>query len=252
MKQSLRRLTPVGMAQLREYLADLRRDGACPVPLKMLDDPILSEEAFPAVQLSRPGFATKRAAAVYLDEKLAPLGDRSNLLLDSGLWSWLALYYFDDVCPVGSNGKRAPLAEPHYVLDANNSRRRYRHLLATPFKIIGDLAVHNRILLDLPLTTHGDLTEQVMGRLYLLRPPSVQALIDRLYFDPVRGRAKPGIISKKAKPGDLRNRLTIRLRQLLVTYDVAGMACDDLLELLGDEFKVWDTTIPEGGQGKSA
>jgi hypothetical protein len=189
---------------------------------------------------------------VYLAEKLTPLGDRSNLLSDSGLWSWLALYYFDDVCPVGSNGKREPKADPHYLLDANNSRRRYRHLLATPFQIIGELAIYNRILLDLPVSTHGELTEQVMGRLYLVRPPAVQALIDRLYFDPIRGRAKRGIIPTKAKPGDLRNRLPVRLRQLLVTYDVAGMECDDLLELLGDEFKAWDKTAPEGGQVKSA
>jgi hypothetical protein len=238
MSDRARRLTEKGISQFRDYLAKLRKDRSLAIPERLLVDPECSESIRGAPSVERPGFATKRQAAEYLAKSLAPLG-ASDIMRDAGLWSWLALYYFQDICPKDSEGKRKPVADPHYILDAQNSKRRYRHLLATPYQIINVMPDHNRIFLDAPLSVHGDLVEQTMGRLYLIRLAPVREIMDRLYYDKERGKAKRGIISKKEKPGDLRNRLPIRIRQLQKTYDVAGLTGDQLLDLLGSEFDRW-------------
>jgi hypothetical protein len=165
-----------------------------------------------------------------------------DVLSDVGLWSWLSIFYFDSVC-TSRNGKRKVLADPHYILEAADYQRRYRHLLATPYRIRTEVPDHNRIFLDAPLPVHGDVVEQTVSKLYLLRFPAVREAIDRLYFDEGTGRPKRGIVPKKtsARPGDLRNRLPLRIGQLQRTYDVAGLTGDQLLRLLGREFDRWRT-----------
>lgn len=237
MSTPLRRLDSHGLARFGDFLTDLRRDATLSPPGDLLEGDSSTSIHESGIEVERPGFTTKREAAEYLKERLGgfPVED---IMADAGLWSWLALFYFDDVCPLRSSGRK-PVADSHYILDVQNPKRRYRHLLATPFRIIMSLPDHNRIFLDAPLAVHGDLIEQTMSRLYLIRLSAVRALIDRLYYDEEAGRAKRGILPRKEKPGDLRNRLPIRLRQLLATYDVAGINGETLLGLLGDEFRGW-------------
>jgi len=238
MSDRLRRLTDKGIAEFQAYLAALLKDRSLAVPRHLLTALVLSESISGAPSIDRPGFTTKRQAAEYLAKSLGALA-ASDLMRDAGLWSWLALYYFNDICPLDSDGRRKPVADPHYILDPANSKRRYRHLLATPYQIIIAMPDYNRIFLNAPLPVHGDLVEQTMGRLYLIRLASVRELIDRLYYDKEKGKAKRGIVTKKEKRGDLRNRLPIRIRQLQKTYDVAGLTGDQLLDLLGSEFDRW-------------
>lgn len=143
------------------------------------------------------------------------------------------------------NGKKKPKADPHYILDANDYRRSYRHLLRTPYQILRAMPDHNRLYLDHPLDVHGETIEQTISKLYLMRLKPVRAVVDRLYIDRETGKPKRGLFNKKqnAKPGDLRNRLPVRLRQLQKTYDVAGISESQLLELLGTEFSSWN---PDG------
>ncbi len=238
MSMKVRRLNNNGIDRFREYLADLRSDNTLPVPEYLLDNKETSVKIAGAPAVDRPGFATKRDAANFLVPRLESL-DSPDTMNDSGLWNWLALYYFDDLCPPNSDGKRKPVADPHYILDPYNSKRRYRHLLATPYLIAKAMPDYNRIFLNAVLSKHGDLVEQTMGRLYLIRLPAIREAIDRLYFDESEGKAKRGILPKKEKKGDLRNRLPIRIRQLRQTFDIAGLNCDQLLDLLGEEFQGW-------------
>lgn len=238
MSTQLRRMTEAGIARFRDYLTDLRASGDLPLPANILDD---SEAIADAPELERPGFSVKREAAEFLAEKLSCM-DESQLMADVGIWAWLSVFYFDDICPA-VDGSRTPKADPHYIPDLHDFRRRYRHLLRTPYHILKVIPDHNRLYLDRPLSIHGETIEQTMSKLFLMRMKPVRALVDRLYIDETTGNPKRGIFNKKqnANPGDLRNRLPIRLRQLQKTYDVAGISGDQLLELLGDEFAGWNT-----------
>lgn len=240
MTEQLRRLTQSGIKHFDDYLADLRNNNSLAVPYHLLNSGEMSEAFVGAPDIDRPGFKTKRDAAEYLNALLSPL-DKGNLSRDAGLWTWLALFYFDDLCPKSPSGSRKPNADPHYILDAYNFKRTYRHLLATPYRILRALPKYNRIFLDSPIHIHGDLTEQMMGRLYLIRKPAVSELIDNLYFDETRARPKRGILNHgvNQRRGDLRNRLPVRIIQLEKNYDVDSLNGGQLLSLLGEEFEGW-------------
>lgn len=236
MSNSLRRLNAEGVSRFAAYLAELREDRTRAPDRSLLVDESTSEFMAGAVALEKPGFSTKKQAAEYLHPRLKML-NHPDLFRDGGLWSWLALYYFDDLCPC-INGTRKPVANPHYILDAINYTRRYRHLLATPVLIRDAIPDHNRIYLNAPLSIHGDLVEQTMSRLYLVRIAGVREAIDRLYYDTKLGAVKRGALTRTRR-GNLRERLTIRIHQLSMTYDVSAMSGAQLIEALGAEFDGW-------------
>lgn len=243
----LRRLNAAGVEKFRDHLRTMRANPTILPPFDLLEEPTCSESIAGGPDLDRPGFQTKRQAAEYLLPLLKPLMSM-GFSADAGLWSWLALYFFDDICPPMA-GKRKVLADPHYILAVEDPRRSYRHLIATPVRLLQMLPDHNRIWLDAPLPIHGDILEQSIGRLYLLRLQCVREVADMLYFDSVHMRPKPGISLKKqnAKPGDLRNRLPARIRQLQKTYDLAAMNGQQFLNVLGEEFKIW---LADGRPGR--
>jgi hypothetical protein len=238
----LRRLTESGIQEFRTFLAALRVESRTPVPEYLLEAPGMSEVIPTAPTLDRRFFKTKREAATYLHGVLKPLG-LDDLMRDQGLWSWLALLYFDSVCPADSSLRRKVRADAHYILNPDH-RRIYRHLLRTPYHIIDSIPRFNRIFLEQPLSVHGELIEQVVGgRLFLIRIPAVAEAVDRLYFDHDKGKPKPQITSARRR-GNFRSRLPLRVQQLSLTYDVAGMSADQLIESLGEEFTGWLAVNP--------
>jgi hypothetical protein len=127
----------------------------------------------------------------------------------------------DDVAPVRSGARRI-LADPHYILDADY-KRRYRHLLATPVRIRREIPRNNSLFLDAPLSQHGEIMEQLVSRLFVMRIPAVAEALQLLYFDQDAGKPKRGIVPKQEQAGDLRNRFPARLRQLTLTYDLGEL-----------------------------
>jgi len=236
---SLRRLNHVGLKVFKEWLDSHRGIIGESVPEVLLKGPELTELVPGGADVSRAiKFTTKRQAGIFLHELLDPL-QLEDIHADAGLWSWLAVRFFDELA-AQSGGKRKVLAHAHYLFDPHNSKRRYRHLLHTPFQLVSELPDYNRIFLDADVKIHGDLMEQTMGRLYLMRLPGVRAAIERLYLDEATGRMKRGAMSSgNTKRGDLRHRLPVRIRQLEKTYDLAALDGERLVALLGPEFEVW-------------
>ena len=62
-------------------------------------------------------------------------------------------------------------------------------------------------------------------------------VLDRLYWDEDRGKARVGVVGQQVRPGDLMHRFPLRIRQLERTYDLLSLNADQLIELLGDEFQ---------------
>jgi hypothetical protein len=96
----------------------------------------------------------------------------------------------------------------------------------------------DRLYLNNSVSSLDKVTAEVMQRLYLTRIPCVFEVLDRLYWDDSRGKARPGIVDyRSVKPGDLVHRFPLRIRQLEMTYDLMSLTADQLIELLGDEFQ---------------
>jgi len=241
----LREFNELGIARFRQYLVDAHKHRDAEPPWEILEDEELTAEAFPPIEMERPGFLTKRDAAEYLYKTLAPLSER-GLMQRIGLWSWLSLYYFNDLCPK-RGGSRRVLRPHYYVVSSEDSRYHSRHLLASAFLIKTVSPRNNRVFLDSPISSLGKVSERTLNRLFILRIPAVFEVIDRLYFDEGLGQIKEGIATPSPRAGDLAHRLPARIRQLEKTYDLHSLNADQLVSLLGDEFIHWlDEKPPKG------
>jgi hypothetical protein len=232
----LRRFNSKGIQTIREALAICRDDPRADFSTELLTNNELSEELAPTINVELRNFATKRDAAIYFHEVLAPIPNQT-LLDDAGLWTWLSFFYFDNVCPK-LNGQRKIRNDYTYVYEAGNMRYFYRHLLFVSWRILDIAPTHNRLLLDRSISSLDKFTSEVIKRLYLTRIPCFFEVLDRLYWDDSIGRARPGVTNfTKVTAGNLAHRLPVRIRQLEKTYDLQSLTTDQLIELLGEEFQ---------------
>jgi hypothetical protein len=167
--------------------------------------------------------------------------DPATISNDRGLWTWLALYFFDQLCPSGSDGKRKLDKEYRYVL-SSDYRHYYRHLVRTPWQLSRDHGPNSRFLLLAtndgtdPLRRHGDILEQLGGTQSIIRSRPIIAEASRLYSDPLSGRPKKGAAGKGG--GSIR-RFARVLRQLDLTFDPELMPLGGLSAILPVEFEGW-------------
>lgn len=230
----LRRFTPDGLQAFREFLAKCRRQLDTEVPTDLLEHRSLTEVISPECQVAMNYFETKREAAHYLHSVLAPLS-METVSKDAGLWSWLSMLYLDSLCSA-DGGTHLVKNDYYYVFEPNASRHWYRHLLFVSWRILQLAPKYNRLFLTSRLSTLDQITERTMSRLFLTRIPCMFELLDRLYWDDLQNRPRKGITDMRERPGNLRHRLPIRIRQLEKTYDLMSLTADRLLELLGEEF----------------
>jgi hypothetical protein len=232
----VRQFNPSGIAAFKKFLREARLKPHTPVPQHLLEDDERTEKLAAKMVVEPQHFGTRREAADYLTRLLAPLPD-DDVRQNAGLWTWLTLFFFDEVCPV-RGGVRSVRNDYSYVFEPKNSKHFYRHLLFIAWYLARVAKPHDRLFMNAPLSSLDAVTENVMKRLYLTRIPCIFEVLDRLYWDEARGKARRGIVNhREVKPGDLRNRFPIRIRQLEKTYDLVSLTADQLIELLGDEFQ---------------
>lgn len=232
----LRTLNHRGIEEFRGHLQQIRNGAefrANPA-LLYLDD--YSLRAARTIEIDPRAFASKFEAAQYLAgllQELPPGGD------DAGLWSWLALFYFDQLSPVDGDGKRRPREDYHYIPDHTSVSgwQRERHLLAGPFKLFTMHGRNARLLLHPPVHQHGRFIYDLGFRRELITNRGLIEAIDLLYWDAKRERPKPGATTT-SRPGNLRRLITV-VQQLDFNYDLHGMRADEILQLLPPEFDAW-------------
>ena len=235
----VRRFTDKGLDAFRVELARLREFPSAVPNEDLMSAADLTEELPGGTEPSPRVLATKREAAEYLAAALSGAGPTAVLLSDANLWAWLSWFLFDSVCPA-VEGRRKVRVDANYIPEIHTAFRRYRHLLRTPYLVYEEVPAPNRILLDAPLATQGDVVEHMAGRLWVMRVSTLREAIDRLYFDNDRRAVKRGAVSGRSPAsGDLRHRFFSRVVQLRLVYDIESLTVDQLLDLLGDEFRRW-------------
>jgi hypothetical protein len=234
----LRRFNSAGIAEFVRRIETLRAGGEAEIDDAFVIDSKLTEPIVPEVPMERPAFKTKRDAGSYLSERTraarAVHGDD-----DGGLWSWLSAWHWDAVCPMQNHARRKVLNPYHYVLGFGHAQNSKKHL-ARAAVFIWEAWPNNRVLLDSPPWSLTQIVKDVSTRMFLSRLRGIGDLVDLLYRDPVTGKAKTGAVDPQTiRPGDLCHRLTARIRQLEVTHDLTNLNAEQLLNLLGDEFRQW-------------
>ncbi|MCU0770483.1 MAG: hypothetical protein MUE94_01765 [Verrucomicrobia bacterium] len=230
------------MTAFANYRGRLALEPALPPPVELLEDPALTEELPGEVEVLPRVFTNRLDAGLFFND----LVDRAAINLperDQGLWAWLTLFYFDQVCPADGNGRRDPKDEARLLPILDNHQRFYRHLLVGPFLIVRahrDLPKRAIAMLCNPLWKPGEIAEQLASRKELVTNRAVAEAATELYYDPTKDSFKRGAGS------DVRGaarRLATLLNQLDLTWYLYGLSAAELLQLLPKEFDRFRTQV---------
>jgi hypothetical protein len=230
------------MDLFRQYLEALPgQTPAEPPPIALLTDEMTSEAIEPAVEVDIRAFGSRMEAARYLDGRFEA-ASATEATRDPGVWAWLTLFYFDELCPSEGHGRRQPKQLVRLLPD-KTAFRYYRHLLAGPcaiYRNFRDNPAEAAIVLRQPLDKPGDYVEQLASRQEIITNRGIIAAANALYFDAKNNRFKRGGQTRE-KPGTLRRFIEV-LDQLSLNYDLYAfheLGPQQLLDLLPREFDKW-------------
>jgi hypothetical protein len=232
----VRVLNEEGIRRFQGYLGDLRQGVQVDPPWDILTDTWCSARLQRQVVIDKLVFKRKLEAARYLEGVLGPFGSRA---VDQhvGLWTWITLYYFDQLCPPAARGMRRPGADYRFILDLD-FRRYYRHLLVGPYTIFKIHKEKVPLLLHAPLQLVTKFNEELGSRQGFITNRGVMEAANYLYFDPKKGKAKSGAAVTTRKPGTLIRFVDV-IQQLDLTYDLHSMTGREVVSLLPPEFDEW-------------
>jgi len=230
----LRRLREEGIRRFDDYLDLLKINPSAPPPVEILTDETTSEEVA-RIEVTPQPLGTRFVAGQWLHGVLEQTRLRDTAR-DKGLWAWLSLLFFDEVCPADGRGHRKPGERARHIPDPTNFQRYYRHLLAGPWRVYRthrDDPSRAKVVLCQPLHTPGDLVEQLASRQELVTNRAFMAAATVLYVDSATRQPKRGAGGKTR--GTAR-RLADFCNQIDVTWDLYSMEVSELLGKLPKEF----------------
>lgn len=244
MAEKFRKLNEAGIAEFTDYI----RSGAEGTPpYDLLSSPATSVPLTHSIQPGTAQFDNRYHFGVYLNTLLKDF-DSASISADAGLWSALALFWFDRVCPPNSSGERSPEKEYRYVL-SSDYRHYYRHLVRSPWQLVKDHRAASRFLLISPrkqvhpLSVQGEILEQLGGRQQVLGSTPIIKAANKLYFDEKKDRPRTGVAGRGRGSA---NRFGTVLRQLDLTFDPECMSETALIETLPHEFDRWRKHLGSG------
>jgi hypothetical protein len=243
---NLRRLNQQGIARFTDFLDSLTGDAPMLYPSALLTDPEATEEIQPAVEVELRTFGSRYAAAEYL-YNLFKDSSLTGIEHDRGLWAWLSLYYFEELCPPNAKGEHKPGRSERWIL-VPTSRRFFLHQLAGPYQIYRAHCTNPTITIGLlcgPLDIIPRVYEEVAESPTLIASPAVVEATTRLYYNPETATIRR---NRSGKGGP--RRLVGVLAQFDATWDISSMSIDDLWSLLPDEFdhfkRLYQPTLFQG------
>lgn len=236
----LKRLNKIGIAHFSDWLDGSKLGSRDPVPNHLLEHSEFSDDLECDVDIAYGDFRTRYELGEYLVDRLASCDQRA-IQNDTGLWTWLALFWFDQLCPADPDGGRKLLRNDNYILSTRH-RDYHRHAIRTTWLFVKEHGEAVRFVFSNPLSKRGELTEQLTARPYFLSCRGLIQAANHLYNDPNRGTWKRGAADKRA--GSVR-RFGAVLKQLELTYDLYSMGKQEILSILpAKEFARFAFTTP--------
>jgi hypothetical protein len=229
---NIRRLTDAGLERMEGFLRSLTTGHPELYSDQILTDAATSEALAVQIRVERRPFPRRFDVAEYLHERLGGLREPER---DKRLWAWLALYWFEQLCPPDKHGKRKPGDLTRWIPRLDSSLRYYRHLLLGPYlvyKVHSEDPHRAMCILCQPIHTPGDVVEQIVARPQLVTSPAVVGAATDLYCDG-NGVLRRGAGGKGA--GSAR-RLADVIMQFDLTYDLHTLDAGRLFSMLPREF----------------
>jgi hypothetical protein len=233
----VKRLTASGVEEFQRFLDMTAAQATTAEALGILLGAGTSEELPHRVDVDEDRkFATRFEFAEYLDLALAG-SQLVGVERDVRLWAWLALLYFEQLCPARRGEPRRPGERARWIPAVGDYRKYYRHLVAGPWLVY---RAHRqdpdrvKAVLAGPLDKPGDVAEQLASRQELVTNGAVMSLATLLYIDSETGKVKRGAAGRG--PGSAR-RLADVLNQLDLTWDLYALDTKALLAMMPSEFE---------------
>jgi len=227
----LKRLNDEGLQLFSESIAAMRAASAGQVPTGILDDDRFSEAIENAPAVDHRKFESRYELGEYLVDVLSDF-NWQDINHDAGLWSWLALYYFDQLCPTGAGGGRKPSMPYQYVL-SRDYRYHSRHALRTTCDYVRQYGNAVRFMFSKSPDERGEIIEQLSARQEIAACPAVIEAASALYNDEARYTVKKGAAGRGR--GSI-VRLIRVLQQYQLTYDLYSLTGNQLVNMLPAEF----------------
>ena len=232
----LSRLSTKGIEQFSVFLDSLNSPEPQGVPTWLLDNADTSSVLEVDIDVQLTDCSSRFELAKYIDSKITDSGLK-NIERDIGLWAWLALFYFEQLCPPDGEGRRKPGERARFIPAVEDYRKYYRHLVAGPYLIY---RAHrddpSRVLAVLagPVNRPGDIAEQLASRQEIVTNKAVMALATTLYISTSTRRPKKGAAGRG--PGSARRFADI-LNQFDLTWDLYAMQVQKMRKMMPQEFK---------------
>lgn len=235
MPEQARRLNEEGLEAFQNHIQELANGAKLVTPVHLLTDPRYSESIDTDIGVEQREFETRFDLGRYMSDALKNIPSQA-VMGDTGFWSWLALYWFDQLCPPQENGTRKPSKPYNYILSRNYNHRP-RHAVYTTWMLVDQYGETALFLLSKKPHERGELIEQLAARQYLISCHGVIETAKELYYDPERKTFKRGATSQ-TRQGNIR-RFVSYLQQLDLTYDLGTIDSDTLLEMLPNEYSAF-------------
>lgn len=228
----IRVLNKEGIGRFARFIESYDPEFPEKAPFELLVNPKMSLDLGDVeIEIERREFTNKFEAGKYFHD-LFNGNEPPNVDANTGLWSWLALFFFDELCPKGTR----PGETARWVLMQDVWIRYYRHLLATPYRIYKFNADHiDRVmaLLGGRVDRPGELMAQFASRKDIITNRPLLEAINTLYWDAGRQAIRRGAGGKGS--GSARN-LASMLNEFELTWDFASMTPEGIIELLPAQF----------------
>lgn len=233
----LRRFTETGLTAARELIDRMRQgetDDLEPLLYSEHHTTVMSR----SVSFDVQEFANRFDAARYFDGLLRPIATQyPELDMDAGLWTWLSFRWLEVLAPLNQEtGLRKLAADQRYILAPNDYRTYYRHYLSGPYRIYKAHKANPeaaRAVLATPLTSPGEVVEQIASNQEIISNTTLMAVVTELYLDPVTDQLKRG---SGGRSGGSARRLADVLAQFDQTWDSSTMSAQEIIGLLPAEF----------------
>jgi len=233
----IRVLTDRGIELFTDYIMEVKETPDKAPPVDKLAHKPWSVEFTPHIEVAGLSVTTRMELGKYLADLFqANAVHRKDVLNNPGMWSWLALLWFDYLCPVESDESRRVLEPSKYICSSHYTDY-YRHLVAASYDLYYLHGANSRLFLNTSLNVHNDFVEQCASRQKIITNKALIEVLDRLYWDPKLNRPKRGAQNRK-RAGNFR-RFQSFIKQIELTYDLHAMSADEIITLLPGEYNSW-------------
>lgn len=232
----VRVLSENGSAEFAEFIQGLQMDPSTPRP--DLNVETLSRTFVPLIEIDELRvFETRMDMGRYLTDLFEEAEvNRSDILGNEGLWTWLSYIWLDQLAPL-QNGVRRLRENARYLCSTHYTDY-FRHYVAGAYDIYSRHGRElSRLFLQCPVDIVNDHVEVFACRQNIISSGQLLEVIHKLYWNDSTGKPKAGTVGRK-RPGHIR-RFEKVIRQLELTYDIYSMDPDKILSILPSEFDNW-------------